>query len=80
MSIENEYLELEVQDNGIGADQERLSAPQSLGIMGMRERALLLRGEFIISGKPNQGTLVRVRIPLVQPPDQSANSQPSDHQ
>jgi signal transduction histidine kinase len=80
LSIENEYLELEVQDNGIGADQERLSAPQSLGIMGMRERALLLRGEFSISGKPNQGTLVRVRIPLVQPPDQSANSQPSDHQ
>jgi signal transduction histidine kinase len=51
LGIENGNLELEVQDNGIGADQERLSAPQSLGIVGMRERALLLRGDSI-TGKP----------------------------
>jgi signal transduction histidine kinase len=80
LGIENGNLELEVQDNGIGADQERLSAPQSLGIVGMRERALLLRGEFNITGKPNKGTLVRVRIPLVHPPYRSANNQPSDRQ
>jgi signal transduction histidine kinase/DNA-binding response OmpR family regulator len=57
-------LSLEVHDNGVGASDEQLSAKGSLGILGMRERALLLGGEFLISGAPNQGTLVKVRIPL----------------
>jgi len=36
---------LEVRDNGRGIDPEQLSAGRSLGILGMRERALLLGGE-----------------------------------
>jgi signal transduction histidine kinase len=57
-------VRLKVRDNGIGFGEERLSANGSLGIVGMRERALLLGGEFVVRGGPNQGTLVRVRIPL----------------
>jgi signal transduction histidine kinase len=30
----------------------------------MRERALLLGGEFVIGGEPNHGTRVSVLIPL----------------
>ena len=56
-------LNLEVHDNGKGVSEEQLSAARSLGILGMRERALLLGGELIISGVPGQGTLVSVRIP-----------------
>ena len=56
-------LNLEVRDNGKGVSEEQLSAARSLGILGMRERALLLGGELIISGVPGQGTLVSVRIP-----------------
>jgi len=57
---------LEVHDNGKGISEDELSAGRSLGILGMRERALLLGGEFIISGAPGKGTTVRVRIPEVQ--------------
>jgi PAS domain S-box-containing protein len=57
---------LEVRDNGRGATEEQLSAPGSLGIRGMRERALLLKGELTIQGLPGEGTTVRVRIPLAQ--------------
>ena len=40
-------------------------ADNSLGILGMRERALLLGGEFAISGAPGEGTTATVRIPEV---------------
>jgi len=62
LAEENGYLTLEVRDNGRGIGDEQLS-PRSLGILGMRERALLIGGEFNISGSPGQGTTVRVRIP-----------------
>ena len=63
LSQENGNLALEVHDNGQGIRQEQLSSRKSLGILGMRERALLLGGELIIHGSPGAGTTVRVCIP-----------------
>lgn len=57
-------LTLEVRDNGKGLGAEQLSDASSLGILGMRERALLLGGELTIAGAPGEGTTVRVRIPV----------------
>jgi signal transduction histidine kinase len=67
LSEENGILTLEVDDNGRGIAAEQLSASNSLGILGMRERALLLGGEFIINGAPGFGTTVKVRIPQTGP-------------
>jgi signal transduction histidine kinase len=41
----------------------RIFDSKSLGLVGMRERILLLGGEVAISGKQDEGTLVRVTIP-----------------
>jgi signal transduction histidine kinase len=60
---ENGHLILEVRDNGKGVSEEELSARTSLGILGMRERVLLLGGTLTISGSPGNGTTVRVLIP-----------------
>jgi PAS domain S-box-containing protein len=60
------YIELEVRDNGRGIAKEQLS-DGGLGILGMRERAILLGGDFTIEGAPGKGTLVRVRIPETGP-------------
>jgi PAS domain S-box-containing protein len=57
-------LSLEVRDNGCGVNAETLSAHGSLGILGMRERALLLGGELTIRGVPGYGTSVTVRLPV----------------
>jgi signal transduction histidine kinase len=60
---ENGNLILEVHDNGNGIREEQLSAKTSLGILGMRERVLLLGGTLTISGIPGKGTIVKVSIP-----------------
>lgn len=57
-------LILEVRDNGRGITESEVSGNKSLGLLGMRERALLLGGEINISGMGGSGTVVTVRIPL----------------
>ena len=56
-----------MRDNGRGITDTELADPQSLGLVGMRERALLLGGNITFSGHSESGTTVRVRIPLEQP-------------
>jgi signal transduction histidine kinase len=63
LARENGSLILDVRDNGKGISEEERSAGRSLGILGMRERVLVLGGELAIRGAPGKGTAVTVRIP-----------------
>jgi PAS domain S-box-containing protein len=58
---------LEVRDNGVGIQPQHLIGTASLGIMGMRERALVLGGQLEIAGRPGEGTIVSVSIPDPSP-------------
>ncbi|MGC1174716.1 PAS domain-containing sensor histidine kinase [Polaromonas sp.] len=57
-------ISLTVHDNGRGFSTEEPRKPQSLGLMGLQERALLLKGTVDIHSAPGQGTRVEVSIPL----------------
>jgi len=57
-------LVLEVLDNGKGFGNGTATQKKSLGLLGMKERALILGGVFNICSQPGQGTTVTVRIPL----------------
>ena len=57
-------LILKVRDNGKGITESEISDPKSLGLLGMRERAIVLGGELKISGTPGKGTTATIRIPL----------------
>lgn len=57
---------LAVIDNGRGFSTSAPRKPQSLGLMGLRERAQLLKGDFTIDSEPGKGTRVEVRIPLAE--------------
>jgi PAS domain S-box-containing protein len=60
---EEDCVRLVVQDNGKGIAPEAIGDPRSLGLMGMRERALSLRGRLEIIGAEGEGTWVMVSIP-----------------
>ncbi len=52
-----------VHDNGSGIPADKLARRDSLGILGMQERALAVGGEIRICSSPGAGTTVRARIP-----------------
>ena len=52
-----------VQDNGRGITKTQATDSRSFGIMGMRERVHLLRGEIEIKGAPKRGSTVTIRVP-----------------
>lgn len=66
----DQRLALIVQDDGGGFDSEAVFASHEadvgLGLLGMRERAELLGGRFSLVGRPGEGTVIEVTIPLVE--------------
>jgi signal transduction histidine kinase len=60
---------LEVGDDGKGMAPVHLSNRHSLGLLGMRERALLFGGEVRFSPRRGGGTLVTLRMPTAAATD-----------
>lgn len=58
---------LTVQDDGRGFDAAAPRSVTSLGLMGLQERAQLLKGTVEIASAPGEGTRIGVRIPFLQP-------------
>jgi len=62
---EEGMLVLRIIDNGIGIAADMIVKPMSHGLLGMRERALLLGGTLTIRrGRGDKGTCIEVFIPL----------------
>ena len=61
---EGSTVTLLVRDDGGGFDAQAPRRPQALGLVGLRERAHLLRGTADIKSQAGAGTTVEVRIPL----------------
>ena len=68
LSVNADTLVLEVQDNGKGILDSQTKNTKSLGILGIRERALLFEGKVDIVGEKGKGTRVSVSIPAVERP------------
>jgi signal transduction histidine kinase len=67
LEVDDANLVLEVGDNGKGIPPGEIAGSNSLGLLGMRERAGLLGGKVEIAARPGKGTRVTVSIPLGQP-------------
>ena len=66
ISIREETIVLDMTDNGIGISPQRIESPTTLGILGMKERTVMLGGQFTIVGKPGEGTHVQVALPVCE--------------
>jgi len=51
---------VKVRDNGRGMTTEQMADPAAIGLLGMRERAELIRATLSISSHPGKGTVVSV--------------------
>jgi PAS domain S-box-containing protein len=57
-------FDLRISDNGRGVTDAEVEDPRAVGVLGMRERAVLVGGTFTITGRRGKGTTVLVRVPL----------------
>jgi two-component sensor histidine kinase len=66
LDVEKDFLYLRVEDDGKGFEPSDTFSVSGghFGIVGMRERAKQIGGEFELASQPGGGTRVEVRIPL----------------
>jgi signal transduction histidine kinase len=65
-SVANDELVMKVRDDGVGIDPAVTVNPESLGLVGMLERAAGAGGSLEIKSSPAGGTEVSLSIPLVE--------------
>jgi len=68
VSWSESLVSLSVRDDGAGFDVDKVyeesRAGDHFGLLGMRERARMLKGEFVMESEPVEGTTVTVSVPL----------------
>lgn len=64
MAVVNGWMILTITDNGRGITPAEIEKGTSLGILGMKERVLILGGIWDIKGEENIGTTVQIKVPL----------------
>ncbi len=66
LSKEADLLILLIIDNGVGFDKNNSGRQDSYGMIGMKERVILLEGTLDITSEVGQGTSVRVEMPYIK--------------
>jgi PAS domain S-box-containing protein len=66
LTVEDGMLALSVADDGVGVAPG--AGTRSFGVVGMRERVLMLGGTLTLDGTPGNGTTLVARIPLAPQP------------
>ena len=64
MRMRGKVVTLTVKDNGRGITKAELASVESIGLLGMTERARLLGGRLTITGSAGRGTTVTVTVPV----------------
>jgi len=58
LQLENDNIILIIKDDGIGFDMQTLAVKKTLGLLGMKERTLMMGGRFEINSKAGEGTTI----------------------
>jgi PAS domain S-box-containing protein len=63
LALEGDELCLTVSDDGVGF-VPATGRPTSFGVVGMRERVLIMGGQLSLESEPGEGTTLSVRVPV----------------
>jgi signal transduction histidine kinase len=66
LNIVDGMINLSVRDDGKGFVMNGSASSKTLGLLGMKERAVMLGGQFEIISEPGKGTIVFITVPLRQ--------------
>jgi signal transduction histidine kinase len=64
LAKKGDLVNLTITDNGAGFDQQKESSKKTLGIIGMKERATLMGGDYKITSEPGKGTKMFFALPF----------------
>jgi PAS domain S-box-containing protein len=59
----SDKINLTIEDDGIGFNANEIKLNKTLGLLGMKERILMMEGEFKIRSKEREGTTIHASIP-----------------
>jgi two-component system nitrate/nitrite sensor histidine kinase NarX len=60
-----DYFVIEIRDDGRGFSPDEIPGVSKYGLQGMRERSELIGAEFRVFSKPDLGTTVSIRLPMM---------------
>ena len=64
LQVSNNQLILKIKDNGKGFDVNKIKSKKTLGILGMKERTMMMGGKYEIISEPGNGTTILVTVPV----------------
>lgn len=73
LSKEDGYLKLHIHDNGVGYDVNEATKKGRLGLLGMKERVLMMNGKIELTSKPGSGSSISILAPLERNNNQNIN-------
>jgi PAS domain S-box-containing protein len=62
-NLTNKSILLTIEDDGKGFQPDRVSSKKTLGLLGMKERTLMMGGDFSLTSQPGKGTTLCVTVP-----------------
>jgi NarL family two-component system sensor histidine kinase YdfH len=66
LTVNDKRVELGIRDNGRGFNPDTATKAGHYGVLGMRERARLISGEFLIISEIGKGTYIQLFVPILQ--------------
>jgi len=75
ISDAEDFLTMEISDNGIGISEQELQKPSAFGIRGLHERAKTIGGWLDVSTRAGIGTSVILSVPLTETPHDSLEAE-----
>ncbi len=64
LNVNNQELLLTIKDDGVGFVKSNIAGKKTLGLLGMKERTLMMGGSYEIESRPGKGTAVHILVPL----------------